>query len=159
MVVVLADEFRQLLLRVSVKRIGDRHAVDDRYFRPYDHAGAVAEMVEIFSMLVMREPQARAPHLPQQSEIPQMFGRADGPSAVEPVLMAVDAVQIKIGAVQIKPVIRVNAEKPEPKGLVDNIGCRCAVRNLDIYPIEIGIGKAVPEMGGCYRSGLDKVIR
>ena len=79
-------------------------------------------------------------------EIFLMFGGADRPAFVDPVLMTVDAVQRVMLPVQEKPFVGIDPEEAHSERLRDAVNKLAPVANLDGDLVEVGIGAAVPEM-------------
>src|SRR5206468_3704267 len=66
---ILLDQLAQLLPGVVLKRLGRADAIHQRQLRPDDDAGAVAQAVLVFGMLIVRHAHNGASNLSNEAVI------------------------------------------------------------------------------------------
>ncbi len=147
-VIVLLDELLHLLLRGGVKGGVIADAVDEAGFGPDDDAGAVAEGIFVVGVLVMGEADGVAAHFFDEGVALIDVGGGDGPALVEEVLVDGYAVEGVGVVVEEKTFLGVDAEGSQAQGLGDAVEDFAVLDDVDGGLVEVGIGEAVPEVGG-----------
>ena len=143
---VLADQLAQLLLGVGEKLRVVFHVVHKGQLGPHHQAGAVAEVAPGLRLLVMRLAVGRRPDLADQVEVLALVRLADGPALVRAVLVAVDAVQIEITAVEEETTVRIHLEVAQAEREHDGIAQRLPGEYLRAHLVKVGIGQAIPQV-------------
>ena len=145
---VLLDELAELLLCGGVESGGVADAVDEAGFCPDDDAGAVAEGVFVVGVLVVCEADGVGADFFDEGVAGVDVGGCDGPALVEEVLVDGDAVEGIGMAVEEEAVLGVYAEGSQAEGLDDTVEDCSVLDDVDGGLVEVGIGEAVPEVGG-----------
>src|SRR5699024_3308259 len=109
-VVVLGHQLGHLAEGVVVGLLAGDEAADEGDLGPEDEAGVVAQVVEILVVLVVGQADGVGAHLFDEGEVLLVVGAADGPALVQPVLMAGDAVQGDVFAVEPEAGVGVHVE-------------------------------------------------
>jgi len=159
MIEILFDQFGQLRPHVIRKCLRRAEGVDEGQLGPHDHTAAVAQIVEILRVLVMRQADGGAAEFFNQLEILVVLGGTDGPALVEPVLMAVDSVERVVPAIQEKALLGVDAEGPETERLRDRVRQSLAIAYLHGQLVEIRIAETIPQVRVGKRDFLGDVGR
>lgn len=116
---ILLDQLAQLLFGVVIKRGCVIDLVDQSKFSPDHQAVLVAEVIEIIRVLIVSEADRIGPHFQNEGHVLIMLCLADGPSHIQSILVAVDAVERIRMAIKKKSALGIDMEITEPQGLRD----------------------------------------
>src|SRR5579885_894965 len=103
----------------------------------------------------MRDAEGVRAHLANQREVFALVRLADRPAFVETILMAADAVQAEMPAVEEEALVRVERKETQAERLLDAVAQRATLVNLDVNSIEVRVAHAVPEVRAFERDLLD----
>ena len=157
MVVVLADQLGHLADGVVVGLLAGDEAADEGDLSPDHEAGVVAQVVEILVVLVVGQADGVGAHFLDEGDVLLMVGAADGPALVEAVLMAGDAVQGHVLAVEPEAGVGVHMEGAVAVVHRDSVHRFLAAEDGSLSGVAVGVGHAVPQVGVLDRQGQDGV--
>src|SRR5262245_11540576 len=100
MIVPLANQLNHLRFGICIERRRFGDVVNEGNFGPEKNAILISELVSVVGMLIVCKAHSCRAYFFDNGHIRDSLGIANGPTAVEPILMHVNAVQIEIMAVQ-----------------------------------------------------------
>ena len=146
MVVILHNELAHLLERILPRPRRIQEHRDKRDFRPDNHAGLIAQIVEISVVLIVRKADGIRAHLLDELHILLMLPFANRPSLIQPILMAGNTVQ-RIGPpVERKARVRMHFKSTHAKARTNRVELRAALQQLRASFVEIRILHTIPQM-------------
>src|SRR5262245_47189375 len=110
MIVVLTNKLQQLLLSRSQVCRSCVHGIDVWNFCPNYKSEFVVHFVIVLVMLVMRQSDGGRADLSDESKVAVVIIRRRCPTAIEQVLVAVDAIEIEIFLVQKKTLLCIDSK-------------------------------------------------
>ncbi len=150
-IVVLADQFGQLLLHIFVQRrcvvVSEAliaTGTDKRNFAPEYHSGRVALVVHLTGVLIVRQANGIGSHLPDHGQVAGVvFGRK-GISLAKTILMTTNTVQGKMFAIEQKPFIGIDRVVAQPQRLNYLIEHPLFLPKRNLHFVEVRIGGTIP---------------
>ena len=116
MIVVLTDELQQLILSRSQVFRSCVHGIDVWNLSPNDESELVGQIVNVLVVLVMRQSDGSRADLRDEGEVAVVIIPRRSPTAIEQVLMAVDAMKAEIFLVQKKTLLCIDPKDLKPSG-------------------------------------------
>ena len=146
---MLADHLDELLAGVRVEAGGGDVAfvvvaagADEGDLGPDDEAGAVAGVVDLLGLGVVGEADGVGAHLAHDFDVAEVLLGGEGGEFALPLLVAADAAEGEVAAVEEEALVGVEADVADAEGLGDGV-----VADLGGEGVEEGIGDAVPAVG------------
>src|SRR5262245_5930974 len=105
MIIVLPDKLEQLLLSRSQVCRSCVHGIDVWNLCPNDQSKLVGQIENVLVMLIMRQSDCGRADLSDESKVAVVIIRRRCPTAIEQVLVAIDAMKVEIFLVQKKTLL------------------------------------------------------
>src|SRR5215510_2999506 len=96
MIVVLADELQQLILRRSKIFRCCTHGIDVWNLRPNDESELVGQIVDMLVVLIVRQSNGGCANLRDKTEVTVVIVRGRSPTVIKQVLMPVHPTKVEI---------------------------------------------------------------
>src|SRR5262249_22230113 len=110
MIVVLTDELPQLILSRGQVFRSLVHGIDVWSLRQNDEPKPVGQIVNVLVVLVMGQSDGGCADLRDEAEVAVVIIPRRGPTVIEQILMAVEAVQVEIILVQEKALFCIDSD-------------------------------------------------
>src|SRR5262245_1624398 len=145
MIIVLPDKLEQLLLSRSQVCRSCAHGIDVWNLCPNDESKLVGQIVNVLVMLVMRQSDGGRADLSDESKVAVVILRRRGPTAIEQILVTIDAMKVEIFIVQKKTLLCIDSKGSETDWLNDHVACLAAGRNNGVCRVDVRIVAALPQ--------------
>src|SRR4029453_5608957 len=113
MIVVLTDKLQQLLLSRSQVRRRCVHGIDVWNLGQNTESESIKQNVNVFVVFIMPQSDGGRADLSDQAKVAVVIIRRRGPTAIEQVLVTVDAMKIEIFLVQKETLLKINSKCPK----------------------------------------------
>lgn len=148
-VLVLADHLDELLAGVLVEAVGGDVALvivaagaDEGDLGPDEEARAVAGVVHLLGLRIVRQADGVGAHVAHDFDVAQVVGLGEGGELAFPLLVAADAAELQVLAVEEEALVGVDADVAHAEGLGDAV-----FTHADGEGVEEGVSHAVPAVG------------
>ena len=145
MVVVLDDHLAQLEAQVVVHLTLDVVAHEGNLL-PDEHTAAVGLVEHVVGLWIVGQTERVDAHLLDDVEVGIVLLVGEGRSVLCPVLVAADATQLQVTAVEEEALVLIDPEVTQADGVLDAVDLLAVAAQDGHGLVEIGVGHAVPKV-------------